>query len=428
MSIRIGKARSKYSQRLENLIARTLFDLESYDGNMRADIKRLWRNYLRPFKKRLILALSITAIWSLFPYAMALFTRYLVDQVLLVDGNYDPSMINQQLPYFWRYLAGLFTVWSIFVVCNWTRNWLILNTGQKIIYSLRRQLHEKLQALHIGYFESHETGKIVSRVLDDVKVIQNWSTMQFLNFAANVFRLIIGIGVIFALNWQLSILIVVALPFYAWAYVRLRPKVRRTSIAIRRLNSSMYAQSAERISGVAVVKAFSQEKREVGTFAFRMNNFVRLSMRNITFVQVLALIAGTITALVSGSVIYLGTSFVRSGSLSFGSVMAFITIMPNLFLHVTTVTNLLTALESVFVVLRRVFFLLDEHEKVIPGKISLDGMRGTVDFENVTFTYPGQQDPALRDVNFRIREGEKIALMGPSGAGKSTIFQLVCRF
>ena len=414
--------------RLNRIIDNLLSDLESYEGSKRKDLARLWRRYLYKHRGRIVLALIITALWSMFPYATAFLTKFLVDDVLLVDGQYDPSMIQQQMPLFWRYASLLFSVWGLFVISTWFKNWLIVNTGQRMIYQLRKDLHEKLQKLHIGYFESHETGKIVSRVLDDVKVIRHWTTNQFLNFSANALRLMLGLIVIFFINWQLSLLIIFSLPFYAYAYYRLRPLVRRTSIAIRRLNSGMYALSAERIAGVAVVKAFSQEKREVSTFAVRMSNYVRLGMRMVLYAQRMALIAGLITSVISAIIIYLGVMFVKNGVMTFGEVIAFVRIMPNLYMQVNMVTTVMTQLEAVFVVIRRVFYLLDEFEDVKPGSITLDGMKGKVEFQNVTFSYPGQNEAALEEVSLQINEGEKVALMGPSGAGKSTIFQLICRF
>ncbi|MBT3272918.1 MAG: ABC transporter ATP-binding protein [Spirochaetales bacterium] len=424
----MSKAGKAKSTRLTRVIDRLLSDLESYEGSKLKDLSQLWRDYLSAHKIRIFLALGITSVWCLFPYATAILARFLVDDVLLVNGAYDPSMIQQQMPLFWRYSILLVGIWTIFVIANWLKNWLIVDTGQRVVYQLRKRLHEKLQALHIGYFESNETGKVVSRVLDDVKVIKEWSTNQFLNFSANFIRLFLGLIIIFFINWKLSLLVVVVLPFYAYAFSRLRPLVRRTSIAVRRLNSGMYALSSERISGISVVQAFSQEGHELNRFRHRMNNFVRLGMRLILYQQRLALIAGLITAVISGVIIYFGVGFVRTGEMSFGDVIAFIRIMPNLFAQVNAVTTLLAQVEAIFVVIHRVFHLLDEFEEVTPGKIKLDGMKGKIDFRNVSFSYPGQESPAIRDVSFHIDEGERIALMGPSGAGKTTIFQLICRF
>ena len=424
----MSKTSKARNVRLNRIIDHILADLESYEGSKRTDLARLWRDYLHPHRLRIYLALFITTVWSLFPYATAILSKFLVDDVLLVAGNYDPSMLRQQLPLFWRYTATLLSIWGIFVVANWLKNWLIVDIGQRMIYELRKQLHEKLQSLHVGYFENHETGKIVSRVLDDVKVIQDWTTNQFLNFSANIIRLVLGLGIIFFINWKLSILIVVTLPLYAYTYAKLKPRIRRASIAVRRLNSGMYALSAERISGISVVKAFSRENKEADRFSLRMNNYVRLGMRLILYDQQLALVAGLITAVVSGVIIYLGVSFVRSGAMSFGDVIAFIRILPNMFMQVNAVTSVMTMIEAIFVVIRRVFYILDEFEDVPPGKIKLDGMKGKVDFRNVSFRYPGQDALAIKDVSFHIEEGERVALMGPSGAGKSTIFQLICRF
>jgi len=416
------------STRIKKIIDRILSDIDAYQGSIHKDLARLIREYLKPYKARILLALFVTIIWCFFPYGTALLTRYLVDEVLLVDGNLNISNIAGQLPLFWNYVFMLFGLWTIFVICNWVKNWLILGVGQKMIYTMRKQLHEKLQALHIGYFERNESGKIVSRVLDDVKIIRKWSTNQFLNFAAYLFRLILGLVIIFFINWELSILIVLSLPVYAWAFKIMRPVIRKINIALRRLNADMYALSAERISGISVVKAFSQELRERISFAQKMNNYIRLALQVITQQQKLSLFAGFVTSVVSGIIIYLGVLSVKSKAMSFGDVMAFIQIMPNLFSQVSALTTIMTSIEAVFVVIHRVFNLLDEKESVAPGRINLNGMTGETRFDNVSFKYPGQEKHAIKNINLRIIKGEKIALMGPSGSGKTTIFQLICRF
>ena len=259
-------------------------------------------------------------------------------------------------------------------------------------------------------------------------MIREWSTNQFLNFSASIFRLFLGLIIIFFINWQLSLVIVISLPLYAWTFKKIRPVIRRINIAIRRLNSEMYALSAERISGVSVVKAFSQEQQERSSFAQKMHNYVRLAMRIILHQQKLSLFAGFITTVISGLIIYLGVLNVKNNTMSFGDMMAFILIMPNLFSQINALMTIMTSIEAVFVVIHRVFTLLDEQESVVPGRISLDGMTGKVHFDDVSFTYPGQENNALKNINFHVEKGQKVALMGPSGSGKTTIFQLICRF
>ena len=416
------------TERIKRITDSFLYNSDNYDGNMRKDFSRLYREYLKPYRKRIFLAILLTCIWSLFPYGTALLTKYQVDKVIMVNGNLDPSLFAQQMPLFWRYVVMLFALWIIFGISNWLKNWLILGVGQNMIYTLRKQLHKKLQNLHIGYFERNDSGKIVSRVLDDVKLIREWSTNQFLNFSATIFRLALGLVIIFFLNWRLSLLIIISLPLYSWSFIKLRPVIRKINIAIRRLNSAMYGIATEKISGIMVVKAFSQEKHERAAFTQKMHNYIRLAIQANLYSQILTLLAGFITAAMTGLIIFLSVLSIKNNTMSLGDVMAFILIMPNLFSQINALVGLLAAVEGVFVVIHRVFALLDESESVIPGKINLDGMTGKVHFDNVTFYYPDQKKYALKNISFQVDKGEKIALMGPSGSGKTTVFQLICRF
>jgi ABC-type multidrug transport system fused ATPase/permease subunit len=297
-----------------------------------------------------------------------------------------------------------------------------------MVQKLREDLHIKLQNLHVGYFERNDTGKIISRVLSDVKLIREWSTTRLINMSANITRFLAGLAILFFINWQLTLLMLIFLPFYSWVFAKMRPMIRRVSIGMRRLNSSLYGLSQERIGGINVVKAFAQEEPEIHTFRFRMNNFVRLSLFLVHQRQLMVMLAGVITTLSTGLIIYTGMTFVKNGTLSLGSVVLFISTLPQIFNQVTALTNMFTEIQAVFVVINRVFFLMDTKQEVIPGAQKLENIKGNITFQNVTFSYPETEKHALKNVSFKIARGESVALMGPSGSGKSTVFQLLCRF
>jgi ABC-type multidrug transport system fused ATPase/permease subunit len=416
------------TDRTRRLVQRLLGDQETYAGSVGADMRQLWRDYLSRQKWPLLAAFAVTMVWSGHAYGMALIARFLVDSVLLVQEGFAPEQLPERLLQLRVYVLLLVGLWTVFSVTNWTRSWLIITLGRRLVYLFRKQLHEKLQALHIAYFEQIETGKLMSRVLDDVSVIQRWATNGVLSTMAYAFRIVLGIGIVFALNWRLALVVLVSLPLYAFIFSRIHPKVMQANRAVRRLNAEMYGVADERISGIAVVKAFSQEGRERRTFARLMDNLVRLSVESTLYGAGQGSFTGIITAVATGVVILLSSLSVRAGTMTLGDVMVFIYALPNLFAQIEGMSAAIAQVQGVLVVLRRVFSLLSVEEEVIPGSVKLDGMVGKISFENVSFHYPGQSEPALADISFDIAPGEQVALMGPSGAGKSTIFQLLSRF
>jgi ABC-type multidrug transport system fused ATPase/permease subunit len=414
--------------RLDSLMKRLLAeDVETYTGKIRADLGRLWQVYLKPFRRNIILAVIVTFFWSLHPYGMHLLNRFLVDHILAL-GQTTVPVLAVQLQRLRLYGLLLLGLWTAFVIAHWTRSSLILSVGERLVSDMRRDLHDKLNRLHVAYFESQETGKIMSRVLEDVWVIREWSTNQFITIVAHVLRLSSGLVVLMFVEWRLALLLTVSLPVYALFTIRIRPLIRRLNISLRRLNASMYALTQERIAGVAVVKAFGQENREKQRFALRVNNNIRLGMNVIRYQGLLNLCTGSVTALMSGAIPLFGIHLYRRGFLTVGDVMLFIFSMGNIYFQVNQLAGYYVQVHAVLVVLKRVFNVLDEEEAVRPGTATFSGSDGSIHFDHVSFAYPGLEKTTLKDVSFNIPPGSKVALMGPSGAGKSSVFQLLCRF
>ena len=416
------------NERIERLTKRLLSeDIETYSGKVRVDIGRLWRDYLRPFKRNIILALVVTAFWSVHSYELHLLSRYLVDSVLALGQDVVPPRAVQ-LERLRIYAILLFSTWTIFVFCHWSRSSLIMRVGEKLVADLRRDLHHKLNRLHIAYFESQETGKLMSRVLEDVWVIREWATNQFITIAAHILRLLTGLLILFFIEWRLALMLTLSLPLYAFFTVRIRPLIRRLNISLRRLNASMYGLTQERITGIGVVKAFGQENQEKQRFALRVNNNIRLGMNVIRYQGLLNFTTGTITAIMGGLIPYYGIYLYRTGELTLGDVMVFVFSMGNIFFQVNHLTSYYIQIQAVLVVLKRVFNVLDEDEAIPPGETLFESQDGSIRFNHVDFAYPKQVKKTLKDVTFHIHSGSKVALMGPSGSGKSSIFQLLCRF
>ncbi len=414
--------------RIDRVIKQLLAEIEFYKLTPLRDIATIWRRYLAASTHRILLALLFTIVWSAQPFAFALAGKYLVDDVLRLPGGVAEGEIATAMPAFWRWLTVVAVVWAAFLVAHWLRHWLMIDSGRRLVYGLRRDLHEKLQALHLGYFDRHPTGRIMARLLDDVNVIRQWMTVESVGLMGQAVRLAVGLGVIFYLDAPLASVVLIVLPFYALAFYILRPRIRSTNIAFRRLNSTMYAQAAERIAAVRTIKSFAREKGEVRSFARRVIDSVRIQMRTVTYNHVLVLVAGIIVSGTTGVMIYLAILQVRDGVMTLGAALAFISALNPLFGPVNQITTQITQIQALFVVMRRVLVILETRVEIEPGRIGLEGMKGDIRFDRVTFTYPEQTSPALSNVSFTIPAGERVALMGPSGAGKTTIFLLLLRF
>jgi ABC-type multidrug transport system fused ATPase/permease subunit len=394
----------------------------------RGQFRRLWREYLSPMRWHAAAILLATVITSTPPSAFALTGRFLLNRVLLFGQPIPDQDMPDHLWLLLLYFGINMGVWTTLILASLVRDVVILRGGRRLVYELRRDLHLKLQALHVGFYERTPAGRILSRVLDDVKVIHGWVAWQTVMLASGALKIAMGLVMIYWMDWRLAALATPVFPLYAFAYAKLTPRMRRAHIAMRRLNSRMYARSAERIAGIRVVHAFRLERGELASFARHVHDSLRVGMRLVFYDQSLALVAAILIAGATGTVIYIAVSNMWSEAMTVGDFYAFMGGMGLMFGAVRQITSHLTDLQGVSVVIGRVFAFLGEEEQVPPGSIRLDGMTGKIRFEHVTFTYPKQDEPALKDIDFRIGAGERVALMGPSGAGKTTVFQLLLRF
>jgi len=381
----------------------------------------VWRllRYLKPFwlaaAGSFLLMIIITAVELAPPYL----SKIMVDEVIL-KKNFA------LLKFLLLLLLGVHAGGTLL---SSGRGYLMAWLGQSIIYRLRMQVYEHLQRLSLRYYDSQQTGQIMSRITRDTGNLQDFLAEGFQDVLRNTLTcLIIGV-MLFTLDWRLAALTLVPVPLLAagsWLFAtRIRPLYRQTW----RKWGALSAILADAIPGVRVVKAFARERQEIEKFARHNADLMRISLRASRLSTFFYPLMGFVTTLGSLIVWGYGGAQVIRGELTLGVLVAYIGYLWRFYAPVQQLSQMNDRIQRAATAAERVFEVLDTEPEVVdaPGAIELREVRGHIEFDHVTFAYEEDQD-VLKDVSFEIQPGEMIGLVGPSGAGKSTTINLICRF
>ncbi|MDA0322646.1 MAG: ABC transporter ATP-binding protein [Verrucomicrobia bacterium] len=419
---------SRRKKRLDATVEELLGDVDILEGSARRDLRRLWSDYMNTHRKNILVTAVASIVWGGAPQFFAVTNRFLVDRVLRVQQPYNTATIPEQSYLLIIWLFIVLGLWGAYLLSNYCRFWFILTASRDTVYRIRRDMNDKMHALHIGFYDRMPTGRIISRVITDVDTLRGWLDTELTNALGFLARVVIGIVLAVIIEPRMGLVILAFLPAYVLCFYVMQPRIRRVSIAMSRLMSRIYGRISERIAGVAVVKTFAAEPFEMKAFAHLQHNNVRIALRTARYVQILELIAGVITACATGAIVFFGAGMVKTGETSLGTLVALLSILGLIFQPLGQLTSQATGLQGFLVALRRVFSVLDTEVEQRPGLLSLQGMKGRIEFENVTFFFPGHDAPIISNLSLSIMHGQKVAIMGPSGSGKSTLFQLLMRF
>jgi len=401
------------------------------------DLVRLERDYVRPHWLRMAIAIVINTVSAITPFAFGFTARIIVDDILQLNRWHGSTFINipavempGKLKLLGIVLAANVGLHILAIASSWIFSYNAVYVAQRIVYSLRKQLYEKLQRLQLTYFDQRITGKIMARVLDDVSVIQQHVTSTFISIITNVMMFIVGTIILFSIEVKLALIAMVIVPSWAIVHQLFHRRIVQNHRHLREKNSEIYGVVEEKISAVRVVKAFATERREDRRYLHLAADFVRLGVRQTKLSHGLHFVASLISIFGTGLILYLGALDVQSGHITTGDLLYFYSSVANLFSPIILLTGLNATVQWVLVVLRRVFEILDEEITITdkPDAKVLTSVRGDVEFRNVSLRYPNAQVNALTEINLSVPAGSTVAIMGPSGSGKSTLVNLLLRF
>ena len=328
------------------------------------------------------------------------------------------------------WLVGLLIAMNITVsVLSALRGYIMARIGQRVTYGLRNEVYTHLHALSLSYYNKNETGRIMASVTQDVGRLQDFISDGLQEAIRDVLTLVIICIILFGLNPGLAALVLLPTPLLVWATLRFGRKLHAIYRPLWRRWASLSALLADTIPGVRVVKAFAQERREVGKFKGRSLDLLQGELRVAWMRSLFGPVMAFVTSIGTIIIWWVGGRDILAGELTLGAFVAFTSYMYRFYGPVESLCRLNHRFQRAATSAERVFDVLDTHPEVIdqPEAMIMPPIEGRVEFRGVHFGYE-EDKPVIEDLNFVVEPGEMIGLAGHSGAGKSTLINLICRF
>jgi ABC-type multidrug transport system fused ATPase/permease subunit len=386
--------------------------------NVRATLRRLI-DYLKPHSGLLIIAGLMMVFNSLFQILGPYLTGRAVD-AFIGEGDLQ-GLSRMMLLLLGAYVGGLIT--------RGVQTLATVTMGQRVLYRMRERIFEHFQRLSLDFFDRRETGDLMSRLTNDTEAINNTLNMGLPQFLGNILFLIGVLIAMAALDWTLALISMSVLPLMFASTLFFSKRVRAASRRSREKLGEVSSELEENISGVKVVQAFGREEQTAREFrqVNAQNRDANVQAQTVTsaFRPTLDIFSTVGIALVLG----FGGVMALQGDITVGLIFAFLGYVRRFFQPVRAIGMLYAQVQTAIAAAERIFELLDVPSKVEdqPGAEYLDTVAGGITFEDVTFAYE-EGEPVLRDVSFKVKPGEMVAIVGPTGAGKTTMVNLLMRF
>jgi ATP-binding cassette subfamily B protein len=374
--------------------------------------------YVKPYQSRFIFTGLLTFLLGFLGPARPILVQYTLDNSIITP---NPTLLFQLT----AAMIGLLVAETVVQFYQtYMANWV----GQNVIKDLREETYHKISAFKLKYFDQTPIGTMVTRVVSDIETIADVFSNGVLIIVGDILKLIIVIIIMFVTDWRLALLSLGSIPFLLIATKMFNKAIKSAFQDVRTEVSRLNAFVQEHITGMNIVQIFNREQKEYEKFKGinkkHRNAHIRTVWANAIFFPVVELFSATSLALL----VWFGSKGILDESVSFGNLVAFILYIHMLFRPIRQLADRFNTLQMGMVSSERVFKVLDTDAKIEnEGNLKLKNPKGQIDFKDVWFAY-NEPEWILRDINFSVAPGEKVALVGPTGAGKSSIINLLGRF
>ena len=380
--------------------------------------KRLFR-YLKPYKKKLSLAI----LFSVFVGVIA------SSPVPIIQKTFDDIFVEKDFFMLKAIPIALVILYTIKAGLVYVQNIIILGISWELVVRVREQLFSHIHKLPFDFFENNETGQLMSRIMNDVSIMQSTITRLLKELIQNSITLIALLGWIFYLKWDWAIISILVVPIMSLPISNIARKLKKLSHKGQEILAILSATILESFSGIKVVRAFGMESIEEKKFNSFSENFLRVMKKNVKYVEITSPFLELLGVLSASVILWYGGFQVLTDKVSQGTFIAFIVGLFMMYAPLRLLFKIYANIHTSLAGAERVFSILDlEEEKIKEGKKELFNLNKIIKFENISFKYPSRNAAVLTNINITLEKSKVLAIVGMSGAGKTTLVDLLFRF
>ncbi|MEB6204521.1 ABC transporter ATP-binding protein [Staphylococcus xylosus] len=388
---------------------------------------RRYLQFVKPYKWRIIATILVGILKFGIPMLIPLLIKYVIDDII----NNNSISVEEK---FTRLAIALGIAVFIFVIVRppieFLRQYLAQWTSNKILYDIRRRLYNHLQALSARFYANNQAGQVISRVINDVEQTKDFILTGLMNIWLDCITIVIALSIMFFLDAKLTLAALAIFPVYIltvyFFFGRLRSLTRKRSQALAEVQGFLH----ERVQGMSVIKSFAIEDNEAQNFDKHNRNFLQKAFNHTRWNAYSFSAINTVTDIGPLIVIGSGAFLAINGSITVGTLAAFVGYLEQLFGPLRRLVSSFTTLTQSFASMDRVFQLMDEGYDIKnkKGALPIEINKGRIELNDVSFKYNSEESTILNNINLEINQGETVAFVGMSGGGKSTLINLIPRF